>query len=110
VLLRLAGRGEAAAVAEALVAHALAAGSADNATAVVVDVAEPAASGFRDAELPRDERPDDRSLWPRAGRLPGTASAWALLVAGALLLALAALRAAGVAGGLPGWLSVWLGV
>jgi hypothetical protein len=46
----------------------------------------------------------------RGHRLPGTASAWALLVAGALLLALAALRAAGVAGGLPGWLSVWLGV
>ncbi|MFO0278971.1 MAG: hypothetical protein ACK533_17025, partial [Planctomycetota bacterium] len=73
-------------------------------------VADPAPTAIPDAELPRDERPDHPSLWPRAGPLPGTASAWALLVAGALLLALAALRAAGVAGGLPGWLSVWLGV
>jgi serine/threonine protein phosphatase PrpC len=107
VVLRLAGRGDAGAAAEALVAHALAAGSSDNATAVVVDVAAAAADaagdGFATVALPRDERPDDRSLWPRAGRLPGTAAAWALLAAGALLALHAALRAAGFAGGLIGW-------
>jgi serine/threonine protein phosphatase PrpC len=106
VVLRLAGRGDAGAAAEALVAHALAAGSSDNATAVVVDVAaaaDAAGDGFATVALPRDERPDDRSLWPRAGRLPGTAAAWALLAAGALLALHAALRAAGFAGGLIGW-------
>jgi hypothetical protein len=74
---------------------------------VVVDVAAAAADaagdGFATVALPRDERPDDRSLWPRAGRLPGTAAAWALLAAGALLALHAALRAAGFAGGLIGW-------
>lgn len=99
-LLRLVARGEPAAVAEALVAQALALGSSDNATAVVVDVVADAGTGFAAVDLPRDERPDDRSLWPRAGRLPGTAPAWALLLLGALLLLHAALVAAGVEGGL----------
>lgn len=98
-LQRLAVRGDAAAAAEALVAQALAHGSTDNATAVVVDVAA-GVGGFAVVELPRDERPDDRSLWPRAGRLPGLAPAWALLGVGALLLLHAALVAAGVGGGL----------
>jgi serine/threonine protein phosphatase PrpC len=99
-LLRLAGRGEPAAVAEALVGQALALGSADNATAVVVDVAAAAGDGFAAVELPREERPDDRSRWPRAGNAPGAAWALALLAVGALLLLHAALVAGGVAGGL----------
>ena len=98
-LQRVAARGDASAAAEALVAQALAHGSTDNATAVVVDVAA-GVGGFAVVELPRDERPDDRSLWPRAGRLRGLAPAWALLGIGALLLLHAALVAAGVGGGL----------
>lgn len=96
-LARLAARRDPQEAAEALVRQALALGGPDNATAVVVDAradGEPGATTL--VELPRDERPDDRSLWPRAAALPSPAAPWALVAAGVALLAFAALRALGV--------------
>ncbi len=87
---KLVERGEPQAVAEALVAQALTLGGPDNATAVVVDVlAKPAEASSRDVELPRDERPGDRNLWPRAVSLRSPVWPW-LVLAGALLLLLQA--------------------
>jgi hypothetical protein len=63
-------------------------------------LAAAAGDGFAAVELPREERPDDRSRWPRAGNAPGAAWALALLAVGVLLLLHAALVAGGVAGGL----------
>lgn len=96
-LARLAARREPQEAAEALVRQALALGGPDNATAVVVDArADGAAGAMTLVDLPRDERPDDRSLWPRAAALPSPAAPWALLAVGVALLAFAALRALGV--------------
>lgn len=97
---RLAGRGPALAAAEALVAQALAHGGPDNATAVVVDVAAAAADGFAAIELPRTERPDERSLWPRAGALPSAVLPWLLFAAGVALAGHGLLQLCGVAAGL----------
>lgn len=77
-LARLALRGEPQQVAEALVAAALAAGGPDNATALVVDVLEPTATGARDVELPRDERPSGREQWPKPVSLRPPAWPWVL--------------------------------
>lgn len=93
-LARLAARRDPREAAEALVRQALAQGGPDNATAVVVEAGD--AAGVADVDLPRDERPDDRSLWPRAAALPSASAPWALLAVGALLLAVAALRAFGL--------------
>lgn len=93
-LARLAARRDPREAAEALVRQALAQGGPDNATAVVVEAGD--AAGVVDVDLPRDERPDDRSLWPRAAALPSASAPWALLAVGALLLAVAALRAFGL--------------
>jgi serine/threonine protein phosphatase PrpC len=96
-LARLAARREPQEAAEELVRQALALGGPDNATAVVVEARAGAAPGAMTlVDLPRDERPDDRSLWPRAAALPSPAAPWALLAAGVALLAFAALRALGV--------------
>lgn len=84
-------------VAEQLVAEALAGGGPDNATAMVVDVHDPAlAAPAVEVDLPRQERPEPRAWWPRpvslrAPILPGLLLAIALLV-----LAWAGLRWAGV--------------
>lgn len=93
-LARLAARRDPREAAEALVRQALANGGPDNATAVVVEAG--AAAGVAEVDLPRDERPDDRSLWPRAAALPSATAPFALLAVGALLLAVAALRALGL--------------
>lgn len=89
---RLAARGAPQGVAEALVAEALAAGGPDNATAVVVDVLEPSARGTRDVDLPRDERPTGRELWPRPVSLRPPVWPWVVWVAAALLLLAAVVR------------------
>ena len=97
MLARLAARRDPRAAAEALVRQALAQGGPDNATAVVVEAgAADAAGGAAEVDLPREERPDDRSLWPRAAALPSAAGPWLLLAVGALLVAVAALRVLGV--------------
>lgn len=90
---KLMARGGPQVAADALVAGALAAGGPDNATAVVVDVVDPATSGARrNVDLPRDERPGARDLWPRAASLRAPvwpAVAW---IAGVALLAVAFVR------------------
>lgn len=93
-LARLAARGEPREAAEALVRQALASGGPDNATALVVE-ADPAV-GATEVDLPRDERPDDRSSWPRAAALPSAVARWALLAIGLALLSYAGLRALGL--------------
>ena len=96
-LARLAARREPREAAEALVRQALALGGPDNATAVVVEAgADDGVGGMAEVDLPRDERPEDRSLWPRAAALPSVAAPWAMLAVGASLLAVAALRALGL--------------
>ncbi len=89
---KLALRGEAQVVAEALVAAALAAGGPDNATAVVVDVLDPKATGERDVDLPRDERPSGRELWPRPVSLRVPVWPWVLWVVSAVLILSAVVR------------------
>lgn len=87
--------------AEALVAEALAAGGPDNATVLVVDVNQaPAGAAAVEADLPREERPDDRRLWPRAVSLRAPVWPWLLFLAAAVLLLHAGLRWWGVDGGL----------
>lgn len=89
---RLLARGDPQAVAEALVGASLQAGGNDNATAVVVDVlAVTASDQSRSVELPRDERPAMRNLWPRAHSLrvsvwPAVLWAAAVVVGGAFVL------------------------
>lgn len=83
---RLAVRGDAQGAAEALVAAALEAGGPDNATAVVVDVADTRVRGVHEVDLPRDERPSSRSLWPRPFSLRPPIWPWALWAAAAVLL------------------------
>ncbi|MCR9247149.1 MAG: protein phosphatase 2C domain-containing protein [bacterium] len=86
---RIAAAGAPQLAAEALVAAALGAGGPDNATAIVVDVTATAPSErSRAIELPRDERPDARSVWPRAESLRPPVWPW-LAFAAALLLILA---------------------
>jgi serine/threonine protein phosphatase PrpC len=86
--------------ADALVGESLARGGPDNATAIVVDVMAPrgpaAVAPAVDTELPRDERVEAGWLWPRARSLRGPTWPWLLWLAGASLLAFAALRAFGV--------------
>jgi protein phosphatase len=89
---RLTARGDAQAVAEALVSAALAAGGPDNATAIVVDVVDPAANGVHDVDLPRDERPSGRELWPRAVSLRAPVWPWVLWVVSAVLIGSAVVR------------------
>lgn len=55
--------------AERLVRSALDAGAPDNATAIVVDVESRRFGAPRDQELPRQERPGARALWPEARSL-----------------------------------------
>jgi protein phosphatase len=92
VLEKLCGRGQPQAVAEALVAAALEAGGPDNATAVVVEVVDPGAGQRRDVDLPREERPSSRDLWPRPTSLRAPLWPWLLWAAALLLLGSAALR------------------
>jgi serine/threonine protein phosphatase PrpC len=95
-VLRRLGAGPAPqAVAEALVAAALAAGGPDNATAVVVDVvASKAAAPNREVDLPRDERPGDRDQWPKAVSLRPPVWPWVLLTLALVWLLHAGLRSA----------------
>jgi hypothetical protein len=72
--------------AENLVAEALALGGPDNATAVVVDVVPGDPAVLTERDLPRDERPDDRRLWPRPASLRPPLWPWPLLVVGVALL------------------------
>lgn len=105
VFARLLERDVAQQAAEALVGEALAAGGPDNATVLIVDVTNVApGAAATEAELPREERPDDRRLWPRAVSLRAPAWPWLLFFAAAVLLAHAGLRWWGVDGGLGGLL------
>ncbi|HEX6813911.1 MAG TPA: PP2C family serine/threonine-protein phosphatase [Planctomycetota bacterium] len=108
LLQRLAERSKPQAVAEALVAQALAAGGPDNATAVVVDVLEASdLSANREVDLPRDERPSDRDRWPKPVSLRPPVWPWVLLTVALLWLVHAVLRwAFGIDGS--GWLLDWL--
>lgn len=92
VIGRLSARGEPQQVAEALVAAALAAGGPDNATALVVDVLDPAADGVRVVDLPRDERPSGREQWPRPVSLRAPVWPWVLWGTALVLLADAVAR------------------
>jgi protein phosphatase len=83
---RLVARGEAQVVAESLVAAALAAGGPDNATVLVVDVVDPGAVGQHEIELPRDERPTGRELWPKPVSLRPPVWPWVLWVLALLLI------------------------
>lgn len=101
VLAKLVGKDAPQAVAEALVAAALAQGGPDNATALVVDLRTPAAGAGTAAaavecDLPREERPEDRLLWPRAKSLRTPFWPWLLWLGGAVLVAHAVLRWCGV--------------
>lgn len=90
---KLLARGEPQAAADALVAQALAAGGHDNATAVVVEVLDPTAQGAgRDVDLPRDERPGVRDLWPRSPSLRAPIWPWMMWVAAAVLLSATLVR------------------
>jgi len=94
---RLVGKGGPQATAEALVAQALAAGGTDNATAVVVDVVDPAGGGAgRSVDLPRDERPGARAMWPRPMSLRPPVWPWLVFAAAAGLLGIAIARWCGV--------------
>ena len=90
-LARLTDRGAPQAVAEALVAAELSAGGPDNATALVVDV-QPVGDGPRDADLPRDERPLSRDLWPAPASLQAPLWPWPVLALALLVLGAAAAR------------------
>jgi PPM family protein phosphatase len=83
-------------IAERLVKAALDAGGPDNATAVVVDVLDPSLAGSAEADLPRHERPDARSLWPASVSLRPSIWSWVVLAGALILLAYAALRWASI--------------
>jgi serine/threonine protein phosphatase PrpC len=86
-------RGAPQAAADALVALALRAGGPDNATAMVVEVVDPAAvAESRAVDLPRDERPGMRDLWPRPGSLRAPLWPWLLWSVAAALFGAALLR------------------
>lgn len=95
-LARLAAAGAPQQAAEALVAEALALGGPDNATAVVVDATAGDGASDGSSELPRDERFEDRLLWPPAVSLRPAWWPWLLWLAGALLVGHAILRWCGV--------------
>ena len=78
--------------ADRLTKCALAAGGRDNATAVVVDVLDPALAGSVEVDLPRHERPDARSLWPSAVSLRPPAWSFLVLVGSTCLLIYLAMR------------------
>lgn len=84
-LARLAGRGDPAQVARALVARALDLGGPDNATAVVLEsvAAAPDAAATR-VDLPSGETPSHRDRWPPPPSL--TPPRWPWLLLGAALL------------------------
>jgi PPM family protein phosphatase len=82
--------------AENLVAEALALGGPDNATAVVVDVVAGDPAVLTERDLPRDERPDDRRLWPRPASLRAPLWPWPLLVVGLGLVVYTGLSWSGV--------------
>lgn len=89
-LTRLLARGAPQVAAEALVGQALAAGGHDNATALVVDVVDPTASGDqRTVDLPRDERPGMRDLWPRPASLRSPVWPWVAWLLAMMLAAVA---------------------
>jgi PPM family protein phosphatase len=92
-LARLCEHESAQAVAESLVAEALLLGGPDNATVVVIDVLSTEAASSAEVDLPRDERPDDRRLWPRAQSLRPPLWPWFVLLLAAALLVRAGLRA-----------------
>lgn len=83
-------------VADRLVRAALDAGGPDNATVVVVDVVDPRRSANLDAELPRQERPGVRALWPAASSLRAPVWPWMLLIPSLGLLLWSVLRLAGL--------------
>ncbi|MBL9078780.1 MAG: serine/threonine-protein phosphatase [Planctomycetes bacterium] len=89
---RLTARGSPQQAAEALVAAALQAGGPDNATAVVVDVLAPGSGGAHDVDLPRDERPSGRELWPKPFSLRPPLWPWLLWALALVLFAAAAVR------------------
>lgn len=94
---KLAGRGEPQAAADALVAAALRAGGNDNATVVVIDVVDPAlVTETRAVELPRDERPGTRQLWPRPRSLRSPPWPWVLWGTAAVLVTIALLQWGGI--------------
>ena len=83
---RLLQRADPQQVAESLVARALQGGGPDNATAVVIDVAELVASGEPvEVALPQDERPEEQQLWPRPQSLRPPWWPWLLLLLACLL-------------------------
>jgi serine/threonine protein phosphatase PrpC len=92
VLHRLAQGAKPQAVAEALVAQALAAGGPDNATAVVVDVVSTSGPVEREVDLPRDERPSDRDRWPQPASLRLPVWPWVVLTLALLWLLHTGLR------------------
>lgn len=78
--------------AERLVKSALDAGAPDNATAVIVDVLDPALAGSAEVDLPRHERPDARSLWPTAVSLRPPFWSFLVLVGAVCLLTYSVMR------------------
>ena len=90
------GDRDAQATAEWLVKRALDHGGPDNATAVIIDILNPHAQGSTEADLPRFERPDARSLWPASASLRPSFSAWLVLVTALVLLLYSSLRWVGI--------------
>ncbi|MAD34739.1 MAG: hypothetical protein CMJ88_13425 [Planctomycetes bacterium] len=81
--------------ADRLVRAAVNRGGPDNATALVIDVLDPALGESVEVELPRQERPSARTLWPVARSLRRPLWPFALLLVAAGLLLWSALRLAG---------------
>ncbi len=96
---QLVARGEPQAVAERLVAEALAHGGPDNATAVVIDIGAGGGGAAHVVALPREE-PGDRASWPRPEPLRGPLWPWALWAVGVALLVHAGLVVSGFERGL----------
>ena len=82
--------------AERLVKRALDFGGPDNATAVIGDVLAPKVGGSYEADLPRHERPDARSLWPAPVSLRPSSWSLLVLVLAVFLLTYSGLRLLGI--------------
>ena len=82
--------------ADRLVRAAVDRGAPDNATALVIDVLDPALGESVEVQLPRHERPSARALWPAARSLRRPLWPFALLLVAAAMLLWSALRLAGV--------------